>query len=156
MNAVVFCFYLLYLFFKLQYAFQGEHIQPILNGQRKEGFTPREPLISTGNNETPPPHAITKTPPPLQIRNVHPQQNKGEDASLPEDDSPYEHCETSPPTAAQSHNRRRNEDWESFSSHLTAEFEALKGEVEILRAEVQQLKREAKVTSLKANYYSNF
>ncbi|XP_068737047.1 uncharacterized protein [Montipora capricornis] len=47
----------------------------------------------------------------------------------------------SPPTLAQSNNRRRSEDWESFASHFTTEFEALKGEVENLRAEVRQLKR---------------
>lgn len=154
----------MYLFLKLQHAVKEEHIQ-----QRKS-FTPREPLISTGNNETPPPHAslthnahkqptsphaITKTPLPLQIPNVQPQQKKGEDASLPEDDSPYDLSETSPPTAAQSHNRRRNEDCESCS-RLTTEVEALKGKMEILCADVQQLKREAKVTSLKANYYCNF
>ena len=47
----------------------------------------------------------------------------------------------SPPAAAQSSKRKRSEDWESFASHFTTEFEALKGEVETLRAEVRQLKR---------------
>ncbi|XP_068671295.1 uncharacterized protein [Montipora foliosa] len=74
---------------KLQHAVQEERIQAILNGRRTEGFTPTQPLICIGNNETPPPcatlthnahkqptspHAITKTPPPPQVLNVHPQQ----------------------------------------------------------------------------------
>ncbi|KAK2562603.1 hypothetical protein P5673_014289 [Acropora cervicornis] len=70
----------------------------------------------------------------------HHRQKKGEYVSLLEDDS-YELLEMSPPAVAQSNNRKRNEDWESFASHFTTEFEALKGEVETLRAEVWQLKR---------------
>ncbi|XP_068759925.1 uncharacterized protein [Montipora capricornis] len=76
---------------KLQHVVQEERIQTILNGRKTEGFTPTQPLICIGNNETTPPratlthnahkeptspspHAITKTPPPSQILNVHPQQ----------------------------------------------------------------------------------
>ena len=70
----------------------------------------------------------------------HHRQKKGEYVSLLEDDS-YELLEMSPPATAQSNNRKRSEDWESFASHFTTEFEALKGEVETLRAEVRQLKR---------------
>lgn len=74
------------------------------------------------------------------------RQKKGEYVSLLEDDS-YELLEMSPPAAAQS-NRKRSEDWESFASHFTTEFEALKGEVETLRAEVRQLKRALRDTKV--------
>ena len=76
----------------------------------------------------------------------HHRQKKGEYVSLLEDDS-YELLEMSPPAAAQS-NRKRSEDWESFASHFTTEFEALKGEVETLRAEVRQLKRALRDTKV--------
>ena len=71
------------------------------------------------------------------------------------DDDPYELFEMGAPTAAQSHSK--SEEWESFATHFTSEFEALKGEVEMLRTEVRQLKRtvrEAKVTLLTATYYN--
>ena len=75
------------------------------------------------------------------------RQKKGEYVSLLEDDS-YELLEMSPPAAAQSNNRKRSEDWESFASHFTTEFQALKGEVETLRAEVRQLKRALRDTKV--------
>ena len=81
-------------------------------------------------------------------------QKKGEYVSLLDDD-PYELFEMGAPTAAQSHSK--SEEWESFATHFTSEFEALKGEVEMLRTEVRQLKRtvrEAKVTSLTDTYYN--
>ena len=94
-------------------------------------------------------HTGTRTP----LRTLQPlaQKKTTEYMSLLEDDdSDLYGLQPLTQTFNPAQTRQECGEWESFTSHFTAQFEALKAEVDMLRNEVHRLKKaqkEAKVNS---------